>query len=662
MDQYLEKKLDGRYEILELVGIGGMANVYKARDCLEGTIVAVKILREEFAGSEEFLRRFKNESKAIAVLSHPNIVRVLDVNFTSKVNYIVMEYIDGITLKEYIDQEKVLSWKEAVYFTVQILRGLQHAHDKGIVHRDIKPQNIMLLADGTIKIMDFGIARFARSEIKTLTDKAIGSVHYISPEQAQGGATDQRADIYSVGVMLFEMLTGQLPFEADTAVSVAIKQIQSTPRTPRSINPSIPEGLEDITMRAMQKDASKRYQSAAAMLRDIDEFKRNPSIHFEYQYLSGPEPMDTKGYQDAKMKHHTEETGSKKRKKHRREKEEEKRLPVLPILAGITAAFVVAAMGFIFLMVYLNNPFAKVEEVPLPNLVGLEYDLVKSSDEYKDFNITIVEHDYSEEYEEGVIYDQNPTSGKNAKVGSTIEVKVSDGIRQVPMPNVIGQTESDACNTLTQAGLSYETVEMNHESVPAGRVIATQPEADQVIPYGSTVTVTVSLGAQAKDTEVPDVRDLDLEEARAELEAAGLNVGNISYTMDEDIDEGTVIAQDPQEGSMIEEGGLVNLQVSSGDREIRSIQLYVMLPSTIDETVTVTAYQDGTAVHAETFTPSDVRIWKPSFDGEGTSQVQIYIESQLYQEYTLDFDSGTHSLTADYSAGFELEGASGEEA
>ena len=289
---YIGKRLDGRYEIKELIGVGGMAYVYKAYDSIDDRTVAVKILKDEFLANEEFTRRFKNESKAIAILSHPNIVKVYDVSFGERLQYIVMEYIDGITLKEYIDQQKDIKWKEAVHFTVQILRALQHAHDKGIVHRDIKPQNIMLLADGTIKVTDFGIARFSRTDIRATSNqaKAIGSVHYISPEQARGEITDEKADIYSVGVMLYEMLTGRLPFEADNAVSVAIMQLQSEPKLPREINPQIPEGLEEITMKAMQKDPAKRYQSAAEMLYDIDEFKRNPSIHFEYKYFVDETP------------------------------------------------------------------------------------------------------------------------------------------------------------------------------------------------------------------------------------------------------------------------------------------------------------------------------------------------------------------------------------
>ncbi|MEG2678213.1 MAG: protein kinase, partial [Oscillospiraceae bacterium] len=278
MIDYIGKKLDGRYEIIELIGAGGMANVYKARDLRENRIVAVKILREEFLDNEELVRRFKNESKAIGLLSHPNIVKVFDVNFSDSVQFIVMEYIDGITLKDYIERKKPLSWKDTVHFTVQILRALQHAHDRGIVHRDIKPQNIMLLQDGSIKVMDFGIARFSRSETRTITDKTIGSVHYISPEQAKGDITDAKADLYSVGIMMYEMLTGKLPFDSDSAVSIAIKQISDNAKRPRDIVPEIPEALEEITLKAMAKNPNVRYQSASQMLRDIDDFKKNPSI------------------------------------------------------------------------------------------------------------------------------------------------------------------------------------------------------------------------------------------------------------------------------------------------------------------------------------------------------------------------------------------------
>ena len=253
MDKYVGKRLDGRYEIREIIGVGGMAVVYKAYDAIEERIVAIKILKEEFVSNEDFVRRFKNESKAIAVLSHPNIVKVYDVSFGDLIQYIVMEYIDGITLKSYIESHGRVAWKDTVSIVMQILKALQHAHDKGIIHRDVKPQNIMIASDGTIKVTDFGIARFARSDYKTMTDKAIGSVHYISPEQARSEVTDEKADIYSVGVIMYEMLSGTLPFEADSAVIVAMMQLQNEAKPLREIDPTIPLGLAQITMNAMQK-------------------------------------------------------------------------------------------------------------------------------------------------------------------------------------------------------------------------------------------------------------------------------------------------------------------------------------------------------------------------------------------------------------------------
>ena len=301
MDKYIGKRLDGRYEIHELIGQGGMAYVYRAYDRIENRWVAIKILREELSDNSDFLRRFRNESKAIAVLSHPNIVKVYDVSFGDRIQYIVMEYVDGITLKQYIEQQGEIKWREALYFTVQILQALQHAHERGIIHRDIKPQNIMLLEDGSIKVMDFGIARFTQAETQTMTDKAIGSVHYIAPEQARGGHINDKADIYSVGVMLYEMLTGQLPFVADNAVSVAIMQMQAEPTPPTRINPSIPKGLEEITMHAMEKNPAQRFPSAADMLEDIERFRRNPEMVFNYgdqvdhAYARGTSIYDTAG-------------------------------------------------------------------------------------------------------------------------------------------------------------------------------------------------------------------------------------------------------------------------------------------------------------------------------------------------------------------------------
>lgn len=293
MDKYIGKRLDGKYEIHNLVGVGGMACVYRAYDRVEDRWVAIKILKDEFSNNSEFLRRFRNEAKAITVLSHPNIVDVYDVSFGDRLQYIVMEYIDGITLKQYIDQEGVIRLDEALHFTTQILMALEHAHEKGIIHRDIKPQNVMLLQDGSIKVTDFGIARFSQSETQTMTDKAIGSVHYIAPEQARGDYITDKADIYSVGVMLYEMTTGRLPFVADNAVSVALMQLQAKPVMPRELNPSLPRGLEQITMRAMEKSPVDRFQSAGEMLDDIDRFRRNPGIVFHYDLQAGRADYDS---------------------------------------------------------------------------------------------------------------------------------------------------------------------------------------------------------------------------------------------------------------------------------------------------------------------------------------------------------------------------------
>ncbi|MGN0578040.1 MAG: Stk1 family PASTA domain-containing Ser/Thr kinase, partial [Ruminiclostridium sp.] len=443
MDKNIGKKLDNRYELLELIGVGGMADIYKAMDIIEERIVAVKILKNEFAASEDFLRRFRNESKAIALLSHPNIVKIYDVGFTDKIQYIVMEYIDGITLTEYIERQGVLKWRDAVHFTLQILRALQHAHDRGIVHRDIKSQNVMLLADGTIKVMDFGIARFNRETDKTMSEKAIGSVHYISPEQARGEMTDEKSDIYSVGVMLYEMLTGVKPFDGDNPVSIALKHMQAVPKRITEINSSIPEGLEEITVKAMQKEPSKRYQTAGEMIKDIEEFKKNPAIIFEYKYFSTdgstkyfdkvvpdapkkPKKQvqidDDEGYDDDDddFDDYDDEYYEKRR-----------RSPVLPILFALATAFVIMTAWLIYTVVTQNVDdiqSASGEEVSMPTLVNLTWDEVL--EQYNDYNF-IPTTKYSSEYAKNVVMEQSVMPGRKIKKNQAVEVVVSNGQKLV---------------------------------------------------------------------------------------------------------------------------------------------------------------------------------------------------------------------------------------
>ena len=385
MDKYIGKKLDGRYEITELIGVGGMADVYKATDLIDNKTVAVKILKREYAENEEFLRRFRNESKMVAALSHPNIVKVYDVGFSDKLQFMVMEYIDGITLKEYIDNERVLTWKDSVHFIIQVLRALQHAHDKGIVHRDIKPQNIMLFTDGTIKVMDFGIAKSAKEQAYAATDQAIGTVYYISPEQARGDEVDEKSDIYSVGVMFYEMLTGQKPFDADKPVSIAVMHMNNTPQRPRAINPDIPAGLEEIILRAMEKDPENRYQTAADMIKDIESFKSNPNMTFGYyeeveeksskkkssdaektQYVTSydddydddEEEYEDDDYEDDDEEYEDDEDDGDEEEDDEDEDDEdddeeegESRSLFIPVMTAVTIAFIVVAVFFILWLV-----------------------------------------------------------------------------------------------------------------------------------------------------------------------------------------------------------------------------------------------------------------------------------------------------------------------
>ncbi len=666
MDKYIGKKLDGRYEIQELIGVGGMANVYKAYDLKETRYVAVKILRDEFLDNDEVIRRFKNESKAIAVLNHPNIVKVYDVSFSGQVQSIVMEYIDGITLKEYIEQQGVLHWKEAVYFTLQILRALQHAHEKGIVHRDIKPHNIMLLSDGVIKVMDFGIARFARSETRTLTDKAIGSVHYISPEQARGEPTDARTDIYSVGVIMFEMLTGRLPFEADSPVSVAIKQIQAQAVRPREINPSIPEGLEEITMRAMQKDPANRYQSAAEMLQDIDEFKNNPSILFQYKYLTADETKSREDIKKASQKAKNKEPLQKIRKPRQKKKRlreqppnggaAEKPLPVIPVLTGVTLAFVLATIAFIVVMMYLNNPFKRVNEIIMPNLVGLNYNEVVSSDAYSSFNIKIEQTDYSENYAKGEIYEQKPkfVEGKKIKEGATIKVWVSNGQKIITMPDFTSVEVAAAFAELNNLGLEYSVIKLYSDTIPQDCVISTEPGKNSEVSSGTNVTVYTSMGPKSEVVSVPMITGMDINDAKDLLTAYKLKIGLITQ-VESDLPSGTVISQSPGEGSMVTAQSVINIEVSADDESLKKLTLLIKLPQSVTEQVHLAAYLDGEQAASTDLVPSESRVWPVTFTGSEESMVSVYLNDELMSEYRIFFNSNTFIMERDDVFLFEVD-------
>ena len=514
MDKNIGKKLDGRYEITELIGVGGMAEVYKGIDVIDNKTVAIKILKKEFAEKEEFLRRFRNESKAIAVLSHPNIVKIYDVGFSEKIQYIVMEYIDGITLKEYIEEEKVLTWKDTVHFVIQILRALQHAHDKGIVHRDIKPQNIMMFTDGTIKVMDFGIAKFASEQGKTATDQAIGSVHYISPEQASGSVTDAKSDIYSVGAMMYEMLTGRKAFDSDNPVAIAVMHMHDIPERPRALNPDIPDGLEEIVLRAMEKAPEDRYQSTGEMIADIEAFKANPSITFGYYTEDTGESDDsfiTDGFGNDVETESPEEVqnayasktpayagvgaaamamgGGRSSRRYADEtpadyldddyydddyddddEEEERSSLVVPVLTGIIIVVLVVAVIFVATILSgLLKGGGKPADFTMPDFYGWDYNIAVS--QYGNNIKFEVESSEYNEADENSIIEQSIEPGAEFNKGDTLKVKVSMGPETIEVPPLAKMNQQLAKDQLTKRGLKAEIKRKADPNIEAGNVI-----------------------------------------------------------------------------------------------------------------------------------------------------------------------------------------------
>ena len=640
MDKYTGKRLDGRYEIHELIGVGGMALVYRAYDTIDDRTVAIKILKDEFLGNEEFIRRFKNESKAIAVLSHPSIVKVYDVSFGDRIQYIVEEYIDGITLKDYLEQQKQIPWKEAIHFTVQILNALQHAHQKGIVHRDIKPQNIMLLQDGTIKVTDFGIARFAHSETRTMTDKAIGSVHYIAPEQARGDVVDGKTDIYSVGVMLYEMLTGQLPFEADNAVSVAIMQLQADPRPPREINPDIPEGLEEITLKAMQKNPAQRYQSATEMLEDIAEFRKNPSIRFQYQY-----------FQDENEE--VADTAAKKKN-------------VAPlVIAGVLAAFLIVAVALGFAALFRGCQAEQpAEDIEVPNFIGQKAAEIYENEEYKKNFVFKEEQKQDSSKEVGEVLDQSPAEGMKVKPGAEITLYVNVGNTMQEIPDLTNYTKEDAEKILQDRNLVPNSIEIVDETVSEGHVVRTDPAKGESDAEGSTVNLYISGGPEDNTIAVPaEIIGMQLEDARKALTNLGFVV-DATPKDDTGKEKGVVVECSPLPGTKLEKNSKVTLVYSSGKVTSvpnKKLEVAIPMPTNINRDVTLVAYIDGVKVQEKQgLNPSAVPggFLSLTFENTGTHELRVMIDGELLARYTLDFDKGTyqendynHNLNAPESRG-----------
>lgn len=673
MDKFIGRKLDGRYEITELIGIGGMAEVYKAVDLKDDRTVAVKILKNEFADNDDFIRRFRNESKAIAVLSHPNIVKIYDVGFSGKIQFIVMEYIDGITLKEFMEQQGALKWKDSIHFITQILRALQHAHDRGIVHRDIKPQNIMLFPDGTIKVMDFGIARFAREEGKTLSDKAIGSVHYISPEQARGEVTDEKSDIYSVGVMLYEMLTGVKPFDGDTPIAVALKHMQYTPKSPKALNDKIPDGLSEIVMRAMQTDASKRYQSASEMIKDVEDLKRDPGMLFEYDLPEMKEDK-TQSFDKAEIpgekgdKNRRNEEKPKKRPKYEDtvddddddddddEQEVSKSSYFVVALTAIAAAVIIIVVVFIaiVLMKEFGDKTAKTTQ-PMVNLIGQDYNESKSF--YEDyFELVVEREEYSSEYPAGVIMSHTPKADSQIIVGnSQVKAVVSKGPRMVNVPNTYTLEASVASSMIEAEGLHY-TLVMENSDTDANHVIRTEPERNTLAEWGSTVIIHVSLGPEVYNIVMPDVVGMQLLDAVELLEGKGFTV--VSEKEDNVAPANEITGQSIPALDEAGEPNIVNpkqniiITYSSGEPPTVTINVTFAVPEGLEGNAVFNAYVGGNLA-GTTSVDNIGYVSTISIPVKGQDTQKVVVETisadghaHRIAEFAVDFNTGAISTTS----------------
>ena len=581
-DRYIGKLLDNRYEILERIGVGGMAVVYKALCHRLNRYVAVKILKDDYAVDEDFRRRFHTEAQAVAMLSHPNIVTVYDVSRTQDVDYIVMELIEGMTLKQYMQKRGQLTWKEALHFSMQISKALVHAHSRGIIHRDIKPHNIMILKDGSVRVADFGIAHLG-STPNTLTQQTLGSVHYISPEQAKGSIVDARTDIYSLGVVMYEMLTGRLPFEGENAVSIAIQHISSVPLMPREINPDIPVGMETITMKAMNPNLEQRYQSAERLHDDLEAFRKNPDAVFGE---AEPPASDDRGAAEP-----VKPTRGKKNKgaasdgknganaagvppiSRRGEltKEEYRvnshRARTVSILSGMFLVILFILGVFLYLWHYwFDDMFTEPETMSVPSFTGVKLEDILANPAYTDYFNIIPAYEGSDTVQAGFVISQSPAANRTVIKSdhkADIKLTVSIGTDIVIMPNLVNEDYREAIIELKNRKLEHQESFVKSDDVTEGYVISSIPAAGTELKAGDTVFLEISTGPEIKYADMPELVGDSLENARAKIEALNLTVGTVTeVTGDEPA--GTVVFQSRSPGDKVQEHTRINLNVSKG--------------------------------------------------------------------------------------------------
>ena len=674
-DKYIGRLLGGRYELIDVVGVGGMAVVYRARDTILGRYVAIKILKEEFAKDPDIRKRFAIESRAVAKLSHHNIVSVYDVGNEDGTDYIVMEFIEGVTLKEYLQQKGRLSWQESIFFAEQISSALVHAHSRGIIHQDIKPQNVIILRDGTAKLTDFGIASFATTQETRVVQEAIGSVHYISPEQAKGSKIDYRTDIYSLGVVMYEMLTGRLPFEGETALQIVMQHINAVPPMPSELVPDLPKGLDAIVMHAMCANISRRYASADELCADLARVREDPDTQFYYTASddsSGETQVIGREVQRAARHATAEDTAaipaaprrrSEPHSAHReaparrrtsvREREPSdffEKLSERPAMAAGMAVAVVAVISLLVVAVLMFTGSGKSAKIDVPDLIGRTIDDVYADSEVMN-NFEIKEASSRQESDRpaGEILDQDPSEGQQAIKGSVITVTVSAGGDNVKdtykVVDFTGKSLDYVAASLDAHGIELKEEKEYSDDVEEGKVIRTDPEAGTELARGETLTVYISLGKEQKSADVPSLTGMTQEAAQRALSERGLSLGSVDQ-VESDKPEGTVVWQSIDANSSVNQGTTVNIQISKGKKA--------------DEQKPDSGTTGGNTGSSEDDTPgrlpptpaegsATIPVALP--DSADTAHVVIYVDGVIQYDDTPSTSQGSIAVTVQSTAG-----------
>lgn len=612
--------LGNRYEIIEKIGSGGMSDVYRAKDHSLGRDVAIKVLKSDFAQDSSFVTKFRAEAQSAAALEHPNIVNIYDVGSEDGLYYIVMEYIEGITLKQYIAKKGRLGYNEALSIAIQMARGIEAAHNKGIVHQDIKPQNIIISKEGKVKVTDFGIARAANSN--TIHAGSMGSVHYVSPEQARNGFVSYASDIYSLGIVMYEMVTGRVPFDGDTPVAIAIQHIQSQMTPPEEIVPGLPIAVSRIIEKCTMKSPERRYASASELLVDLKRAMVNPDEDFVV-IPNGASDLDktrviSKSEQDEiKRRSFFKEDDTDPVPETDRDSENNDDAPVnsrmdkAVTIMGIAAAVVIVIIilffvGSIFDIFHFggkskSDSSTEKTVVEIPDLEGFSVSQAKAALKEKGLEFAKAGEESSDDVDKGDITRTDPEAGTKVEPGSTVQVYISSGKGDISVPSVIGDSEEEAKATLEAAGFDVETRSDYSDSVEKGKVMIQTPEADTKGKEGDTVTITISLGTETID--VPDVKNKSQSAAQSTLENSGLSAGSISEEPSDTVKKGNVISSDPAAGTKVNKGAKVNLVISTGKATYSySDEVDVMNSDTYDSNYVVLTDANGNKVKSWTIT------------------------------------------------------------